>query len=303
MRAIRVHAYGDQPRIDDIAAPGAPGPGHVGIDVVAGGVGSWDVGVADGRLARFVELKLPFVMGAELVGRVAAVGSGVAAFAVGDRVIANPGIVGAWAERVNVRASTCGPAPVTLDDIQAAALPVGAVTALQALDMLGLPEGSSLLILGAGGSVGRSVVQLARVRGLTVYALLPAWEMDQSRAFGAHEALDQARDWVTELDRSVDGVLDLIGGEALERSATIIRPGGRAVTTLAGSMRAPVASSISMGYLRMRSTTADLASVSAYVDEGELTLPVGAVLPMEDVAEALKNVRTRRDTGKQVLAR
>ena len=302
MRAIRVHAYGDPPRIDDIAAPGAPGPGHLGIDVAAGGVGSWDVGVADGRLARFVELQLPFVMGAELVGRVAAVGAGVEAFTVGDRVIANPGIVGAWAERVNLRASICGPAPVALDDAQAAALPVGAVTALQALEMLGLSQGSSLLILGAGGSVGRAAIQLARVRGLTVYALLPAWEMDPSRAFGAHETLDEARDWVTELDRRVDGVLDLIGGEALERSATIIRPGGRVVTTLAGSMRAPVAASLSMGYLRMRSTTADLASVSAYVDEGELTLPVGAVLPLEDVADALRNVGAGRNNGKQVLA-
>jgi len=302
MHAVRVHAYGETPRIDDIAAPGAPSPGHVGIDVAAGGVGSWDVGVADGRLARFVELELPFVMGAELVGRVAAVGVGVAVFTVGDRVIANPGIVGAWAERVNLPASTCGPAPVTLDDARAAALPVGAVTALQALEMLGLPHGSSLLILGAGGSVGRAAIQLARVRGLTVYALLPAWEMDRSRALGAHETLDQARDWVTGLGDPIDGVLDLIGGEALERSATIIRPGGRVVTTLAGSMRAPVASRISMGYLRMRSTTADLASISTYVDEGELTLPVGTLLPMEDVAEALKNVRTGSDTGKHVLA-
>ena len=184
----------------------------------------------------------------------------------------------------------------------AAALPVGAVTALQALEMLKLPQGSSLLILGAGGSVGRAAIQLARARGLIVYALLPAWEMDRSRAFGAHEALDQARDWVTELGDPVDGVLDLIGGEALERSATIIRSGGRVVTTLAGSIPSPFASGISMAYLRMRSTTADLASVSAYVDKGELTLPVGALLPMDDVAEALENVRTGRDTGKHVLA-
>ena len=106
----------------------------------------------------------------------------------------------------------------------------------------------------------------------------------------------------SELDGSVDGVLDLIGGEALERSATVVRPGGRVVTTLAESMRAPVASHLSIGYLRMRSTTADLASVSACVDEGQLTLPVGAILPVEDVAEALRNVGTEGDTGKHVLA-
>jgi NADPH:quinone reductase-like Zn-dependent oxidoreductase len=300
MRAVRVHDYGDPPRIDDLSPPGPPDRGQLGIEVRAVGVGSWDVGVAEGRLARFVDLEPPFVLGAELAGRVAAVGPAVEGFALGERVIANPGIVGAWAERVDVDATTCGPAPASLDDAHAAAIPVGAVTALQALDLLALTPGASLLVLGAGGSVGRAAIQLARVRGLTVQALVPAWEMATTHQLGADVTIDQADDWVGQLPGPVDGVLDLVGGEPLERSVTVLRAGGRAVTTVAGSMRAPVARSVSMDYLRMRSTTADLASISAHVDAGELRMPVGVVRPIEDVQGAFRDIE-RHDRGKQAL--
>ena len=301
MRAIRVHAYGQPLRIDDISPPGPPDAGQLGVAVTAVGVGSWDVGVAHGRLAQFVDLEPPFVLGAELAGQVVAVAPDVEGFRIGDRVIANPGIVGAWAERLNIKATTCGPAPASLDAAHAAALPVGAVTALQALDVLALTPGASLLVLGAGGSVGRAAIQLARVRGLIVHALVPVWEMSASRELGAHETLDQANDWVALLRGPVDGVLDLIGGDALERSAATLRVGGRVVTTLADSMRSPIAADLSMDYLRMRSTTADLTSISTHVDVGELMLPVGAVLAVEEVQRALEDIETRLDSGKHVL--
>jgi NADPH:quinone reductase-like Zn-dependent oxidoreductase len=301
MRAIRVHAYGEPLRIDDISPPGPPDAGQLGVAVAAVGVGSWDVGVAHGRLAKFVDVEPPFVLGAELAGQVVAVGPDVEGFGIGDRVIANPGIVGAWAERLNIKATTCGPAPTSLDAAHAAAIPVGAVTALQALDVLALTPGASLLVLGAGGSVGRAAIQLARIRGLIVHALVPVWEMAESRELGAHETLDQADDWVAQLRGPIDGVLDLIGGAALERSAATLRVDGRVVTTLAQSMRSPVAEDISMDYLRMRSTTADLASISVHVDAGELMLPVGVVLPVEDAQSALADMETRLDSGKHVL--
>ena len=113
--------------------------------------------------------------------------------------------------------------------------------------------------------------------------------------------LDQAGDWAALLPAPVDAVLDLIGGDALERSATVLRADGRVVTTLADSMRSSVAEGVAMEYLRMRSTTADLASVSAHVDAGELQMPVGAVRPVEDVHAAITDVELRPEHGKQVL--
>jgi NADPH:quinone reductase-like Zn-dependent oxidoreductase len=301
MRAVRVRAYDEPPATDDIEMPGAPDSGQLAIEVAAVGVGSWDVGVATGRLARFVDLEPPFVMGAELAGRIAEVGPDAEGFAVGDRIIANPGIVGAWAARVNIAADTCGPAPAALDDVQAAAIPVGAVAALQSLELLALAPGASLLILGAGGSVGQAAIQLARARGLSVHVLVRTGDVERSRELGAEAALDQAGDWIGQLAGPVDGVLDLIGGEQLERSAAVLHSDGRAVTTLAESMRSLVASRISLRYLRMRSTTRDLAVVSAHVDAGDLSLPVGVVLPVEEVRAALDGLEESVDRGKHVL--
>jgi NADPH:quinone reductase-like Zn-dependent oxidoreductase len=141
MRAVRLHAYANPPRIDDVASAPRPETGQMAIDVAAVGIGAWDAGVMTGRLERFVAADLPVVMGAELVGRVVDVGGGVDDFEVGDRVVCNPGIVGAWAERVTVPAERCGLAPESVDDAHAAALPVGALTAKQALDALELESG------------------------------------------------------------------------------------------------------------------------------------------------------------------
>jgi NADPH:quinone reductase-like Zn-dependent oxidoreductase len=106
MRAVRAHAFGDPPRIGEVPAPRPPRAGELAIEVSAAGVGAWDRGVATGRLAHFVRQRLPVVLGAELASCVAEVGVGVDGFVVGDRVMSSPGIVGAWAERVTVAAST-----------------------------------------------------------------------------------------------------------------------------------------------------------------------------------------------------
>ena len=88
------------------------------------GVGAWDLGVVSGRLSRLVPAEsLPAILGAEFAGRVRAVGAGVDRFGVGDRVMGNPGLTGAWAERLTVRATACGRAPRSADDVHAAACP------------------------------------------------------------------------------------------------------------------------------------------------------------------------------------
>lgn len=304
MRAVRLHAPGAPPRVDDILAPDSPGEGQVTVEVAAAGVGSWDVGVASGRLARFVGQPLPYVMGAELVGRVAAVGAGSTGFTVGDRVMGNPGIVGAWAQAVTVSADVCGHAPDSLDDVEAAAVPVGAVTALQALRPLELEDGDTLLILGGGGSVGRAAIQLAAARGAIVLATVPTWESARSEAFGAAQAVDQEDDWVGRLGPNVGGIdalLDLVGGSTLERSRPLLRPGARAVTTLAQSVERARELGLAIDYLRMRSTTADLDAIAALVDAGDLTMPLGTVRPLDEVAAALEDVGDPRAKGKVVL--
>ncbi len=304
MRAVRLHAYADQPRIDNIASPPPPETGQLTIGVSAVGIGAWDRGVATGRLARFVGAALPIIMGAELVGRVTEVGAGVDGFDIGDRVMCNPGIVGAWAERVTVPAARCGLAPESIDDAHAAAIPVGALTAKQALDLLALAHGSSLLVLGAGGSVGRAALQLAALRELTVHAIAPYHELNRSRELGAHGAYDATQDWPGELRTAVgeglDAVLDLVGGETLRRSTALIRRGGRIVTTLFEAAATVLPPEITIEHLRMRSTTADLNSIAAIVDENQLTMPSTRIIRFDEVPTALDETEARRHDGKVV---
>lgn len=305
MRAVQLHGYGEPPRIDEVPPPDPPARGQLLVEVKAAGVGSWDVGVASGRLARFVGQPLPYVLGAELVGRVTAVGQGVQGFAAGDRVMGNPGIVGAWAEQVTVKAAVCGHAPTSLDEVQAAAVPVGAVTALQAVRSLALSAGDSLLILGAGGSVGRAAIQLAVARDVRVYAVVPRWEAAYSETLGATRSLDQEVAWVDqlqpELGRGVDAMLDLVGGTTLDASQVLLATGARMVTTLAESIERASEHGLAMDYLRMRATTADLDAIAELIDAGDLTLPVGTVRPVDEVESALRDVGEPRDKGKVVL--
>lgn len=304
MRAVRLHYYTDAPRIDDIPSPSPPGEGELTIDVTAVGTGAWDEGVATGRLAKFVKAELPIVMGAELVGRVAGIGPCVDGFEIGNRVMCNPGIVGAWAEQVTVPAPRCGHAPKSLDDPRAAALPVGALTAIQALDKLALPEGASLLVLGTGGSVGRAALQLAASRGLAVHALAPAHELERSRELGAHVTYAAGDNWHGELRTSLgndlDAVLDLVGGDTLRESATLLRGGGHIVTTLAESMACELPPAITIKHLHMRSTTADLNAIAAAVDGNALTVSVERVLRFEELPATFDRSGESRHSGKVV---
>jgi len=305
MRAVRLHAFDDRPRIDDVPPPPPPRAGELTIEVSAGGVGAWDSGVVAGRLQRFVDQDLPVTLGAELAGRITDVGAGVEGFAVGDRVFSNPGIVGAWAERVTVAAGSCGHAPEKTDDAHAASLPVGGLAAWQALDLLALPAGASLLVLGAGGSVGSSALQLARVRGLRPLAVASADELASARQFGAEAACDYRGDWVEELHDAdgaeVDGVLDLVGGETLDRSTALVRSEGRIVTLLSDAAHTRTPRGITVEHVRMKSDTSTLDAIAHLVDRGDFTMPVASTYSLDEVSLALDDVQSRRRTGKAVL--
>ncbi len=277
------------------------------IDVSAVGVGAWDLAVTEGRLTRFLPSDdLPFTMGAELCGRVREIGVEVEGFAVGDRVMANPGIVGAWADRVLLQASACGRAPRTASDAEAAAIPVRALAAWQALDLLDLPTESTLLVVGAGGAVGRAAVEMARERGLRVIAIAGAGALEPLRRLGADLVVDHRTEWRSRLapaaPRGVEAVLDLVGGESLARALELVRDGGRAVTTISGAARIETPRDISIRFLAMRSTPGTLDAIADRVERGELTTPIERTFSLEEAPSALDAMRSRdRAPGEVVL--
>ncbi len=307
IRAVRLHRFGDDPQIDEIAAPARPGRGELLVDAAAFGVGAWDVAVADGKLTRFLPKgDLPFTLGAELCGRVREIGDGVEGFAVGDRVMANPGIVGAWAGRVLLQASACGRAPRAASDAEAAAIPVRALAAWQALELLDLPTESTLLVVGAGGAVGRAAVEMARGRGLRVIAVAGANALEPLRRLGAELAVDYRTEWSRSLapvaPRGVEAALDLVGGESLALALDRVRDGGRVVTTISGAARTQAPRGISIHFLAMRSTPGALDAIADLVESGELSTPIEQTLALEEAAAAFEAMRAPdRALGEFVL--
>ncbi len=267
--------------------------------MTAVGVGAWDVGVVEGRLARLVPGDgRPFTMGAQLCGRVRAVGAGADGFSVGDRVMANPGLVGAWADRVRLPGSACGRAPARADDAEAATLPVRGLAASQGLALLDLPPESTLLVLGAGGSVGRAVVEVAAARALRVLAIAGADGLASLRELGAERAVDHREDWGTGLASAVgpgvDGVLDLVGGRSLERAFDLVRDEGRIVTSVAPGSSVEPPRGISFALLKMKSVPGDLDALADRVDAGGLTTRISERHGLEDVLVALDAIRRGR---------
>src|ERR671937_2606593 len=172
MRAAGIDAFGDDVRVLELTAPGSPAPDELVISVRATGVGNWDEIVRVGEWD--VGRKPPLTLGVEAAGVVAAAGEDVTRFAVGDEVLTHPLPLrhqGTWAQLLVAPAALVARKPAAVPWETAAAFPVPALTAHQALsEAAPSPAGEGVLVHGAGGVTGGLVVQLAVARGATVVA-------------------------------------------------------------------------------------------------------------------------------------
>jgi NADPH:quinone reductase-like Zn-dependent oxidoreductase len=185
-------------RMVDRSEP-APDAGEAVVSLVAANVNPTDLGAREGMVPPGFGIEgPPYVLGWDLAGEVAAVGDGVTGVKVGDRVVGMipwyhaGGRYGAYAERVLLQAEWLVGLPAGLDPVQAATVPLNALTAQQALGYLGAPDGSELLVTGASGAVGSYAVQLAAARGLRVTAVAGTDDEDWVASLGAERVL--ARD-------------------------------------------------------------------------------------------------------------
>src|SRR3954449_3619928 len=192
MRAAGIDAFGDAVRMLDLPAPLSPAPDEVVISVRAAGVANWDEIVRVGGWD--VGRRPPLALGVEAAGVVVAVGEGVTSLAPGDEVLTHPLPLrhqGAWAERLVAPAALVARKPAAVPWQTAAAFPVPALTADQALsEVLPAPSGESVLVHGAGGVTGGLVVQLAIMRGATVVATAGPGSAARVRGYGATAVFD-----------------------------------------------------------------------------------------------------------------
>ncbi|HEY4250772.1 MAG TPA: NADP-dependent oxidoreductase [Roseomonas sp.] len=306
MVASRVHMFGapEVITLDSIERP-VPGAGEVLVRVKAAGVGPWDAWVRAGRSV--LPQPLPLTLGSDLAGIVEAMGPGVADFRVGDAVfgVTNPRFIGAYAEYAVVTAGMIAKKPARLDFIDAASVPVVAVTAWQALfEQARLGRGQTVLIHGAAGNVGAYAVQFAERAGLRVIATAGARDLAHTRSLGADEVIDFRSERFEDRARDVDAVIDLVGGETQRRSFAVLRPGGVLVSAVSPpDQDAAARHGVRAVFFLVDITTARLARIAAMIDAGELTTEVGTVLPLAgaQAAHAMLEGTRPHPRGKIVL--
>jgi NADPH:quinone reductase-like Zn-dependent oxidoreductase len=287
MKAARIHHFGppDVIVIEDLPRP-APGASEILIRVKAAGVGPWDALIREGRSK--VSPQPPLILGSDLCGIVEAVGPGVTGFNRGDEVygVTNPQFCGAYAEYALASSAMVARKPARLSHVQAASVPVVAVTAWQMLfDYAHLRAGDTALILGAAGNVGAYSVQLAAQAGIRVIATAGPNDLEYVRSLGAETVVNYRSDALDYGSWSVDAVIDLVGGETREQSTRALKQGGILVSVISPD---PVStrSDVRSVFFYVDVTTARLNTISEMFEAGTLSTQVGTVLPIEQVRAA-----------------
>jgi len=229
----------------------------------------------------------PIVLSHEFSGVVESVGVNVRDFKPGDEVFglndwfAN----GAQAEYCVAITASIARKPKSLDHAEAAVVPISALTAWQALFERGkLERNQRVLIHGAAGGVGTFAVQLARWRGAHVTATASAANLEFARALGADVVIDYRATRFEDVICDVDVVLDSVGGETLQRSWGVLKPGGKLVTIVGAADSSDQRSRDA--FMLVRSDGRQLAEIAQKIDAGEIRVFVETVLPLEDASEA-----------------
>jgi NADPH:quinone reductase len=308
MQAIAITAFGgpDQLKLVDLPVPSC-GPDQVLINVQAAGVGMWDVKVRQGRVTLEGQL-FPLVLGWESAGIIEQIGATVTGLDVGTPVICatyQAGI-GHYAHAVAVPADLVAPAPSNLDALHAAALPVNGLTAYQAIcDLLKIQPGETLLITGAAGGTGTFAVQLAARIGAHVIVTARRENHPYLQQLGATELIDYTQTDFADVvhaahPEGIDAVLDSVGGETAARSLEVVRDGGQLVTIVDLEQVVPTRH-IHTQLLYFRPDRRELAELTKLVDQGQITVHLDQVFPLEQAKQAHERLETRHHQGKIVL--
>jgi NADPH:quinone reductase-like Zn-dependent oxidoreductase len=298
-----LHEYGAREglRVDEIPSP-SPQGAELLVAVKAAGVNPLDQKLAAGWLRQGFPLTLPATLGLELAGVVTAVGPATSGrFAIGDRVMGLARL-GAYADVVAVAEAGLVATPAALSDVQAAAIPVAALTAWQLLRAAGEPRsGSTILVHGASGGVGGIAVQLAKAIGAKVLATTATESVDYVRGLGADTVFDRRVERFEEHARGVDLVLDLVGGDTVDRSWGTLAPGGAIATVATMDIAAKTPAGKRGVWVSMVGDPERLAQLAVDVAAGRLRSTIAEVVPLAGLAAAIFGVGARRAPGKVVV--
>lgn len=306
MKAVRIHEFGGPEvlSIDEIPVP-QPAPDEVLIKVHATSVNPVDWKIREGQRKEKFPGKLPLTLGWDVSGTIEALGEKVSAFRKGDEVYGRPDPTknGAYAEYIVVKANIISIKPTSIGHTEAAAVPLAGLTAWQALFDHGLLKaGQKVLIHAAAGGVGTYAVQFAKWKGAYVIGTASSANVDFLKRLGADEVIDyKMEDFETALS-DVDLVLDTIGGETQLKSLTILKAGGRLITTLMPEFVAEAkAKNVHLIGFMAQSIPDQLTEMATLIDSGKVKPVIEKVLPFTSARQAQAESEQGHTRGKIVL--
>src|SRR6266511_2117109 len=329
MKAFVVERYGkDGLRAADVPEPEV-GEGDVLVKVSAAGINPLDKMVRKGEFNRLLKYRTPFVLGHDVAGVVARVGSAVRDFQVGDGVYARPRDlrIGTFAEYIAIDQDDVAPKPASLTLHEAAAVPLVSLAAWQALvDRAHVKPGQKVLVHAGSGGLGSTVIKLAKHLGATVATTASGENAELVRSLGADVVVDYREQDFADVLSGYDVVLDSRGGENLEKSLTVLKPGGQAIGVsgppdpgFAKQLGAPKFMGVVMGllsrkvrkqarklgvsysFLFMQANGGQLRELASLYDAGHLRPLIDKMFPFDQTLEALAYVEQGRANGKVVI--
>lgn len=302
MKAVVINEYGNNDVVNliDSEIP-QPAAREILVKVHTAGVNPVDWRIRSGAGVRF-GLTLPIPLGSEIAGTIEELGDSVTGFNVGDAVYGKIR-TGGFAEYAIAHQEDLAHKPQRLDFIQAAAIPLAALTAWQAMfDLAKLTSGQRILITGASGGVGSLAVQLAKAKGAYVIGTASSRNEDFVKQLGVDEFVDYTRQHFAEVIKDVDVVFDTVGGETYQQAFTTLKAGGYFVTAVefpTENQRNTYGDHLARVFCK--SDPEDLTAISALVDNAQLIPHIATVLPLARIKDALDLSETRRARGKIVL--
>jgi NADPH:quinone reductase-like Zn-dependent oxidoreductase len=286
--------------------------------------------VRNGEFKQLLKYKRPFVLGHDLAGVVTQIGADVVDFKVGDEVYSRPRDlrIGAFAEFIAIDTDDVALKPSSLSFEQAGAVPLVALASWQALvDVARVQPGQKVLVHAGAGGLGSTAVQVAKYLGAQVAATASTKDLDKVRAFGADVVVDYKQQDFADVLSGYDVVLDSLGGLNLDKSLTILKPGGLAISVvgppdpafarqLRRPLLAPVMTVLSRkvrkqakklgvrySFLFMRADGAQLKTLAGLYDDGTLRPVLDRTFDFDQTLQAMAYVEQGKANGKIVTTR
>ncbi len=304
MRAVVAHEYGapEVLKFEEVLRP-EPKDDEALVRVIASGVNPADPLTLSGKYAKEWGTRLPLIPGYEIAGIIEKTGAKFTSLKPSDAVYGYPTFGGGWAEYVTVKEWEVAPKPKSLSFAEAAAVPMGALTAWQALvNEARLREGQTILIHGGSGGVGTFAIQIAKVRGARVIATASTANQDLLKQLDADVAIDYTKQKFEEIAKDVDCVLDPVGKDTLARSYAVLKKGGIILALVAR----PDPEELKKHEIRAvgiwaKPNAKDLSEIAQLIDAGKIKPVVTKVLPLSEAIAAEQQAETHHTRGKVVL--